>query len=158
MILMTSWIFVVPLMGQASAQVKSAKWQDISPQVLAEKLRQDQPLLLLDIRDRTHYEITSLPGAVFAGSDPRGYLPNAKGGEVVLVTTSPPQQQQLQQWSARLIDFHFQVFVLKGGIQLWQQQGRPVMHRLQSYVIPGTVPFVIPRGLCESNKPAQEFH
>ena len=149
---------MVPLMGPAAAQVKPAKWQVISPQVLAEKLQQNQPPLLLDIRDRTHYEITSLPGAVFAGPNPKGFLPNAKGGEVVLVTTSPSRQQQLQQWTTRLIDFHFQVFVLKGGIQLWQQQGRPVMHRLQSYVIPGTVPFVIPRGLCESNKPAQEFH
>jgi len=152
MILIGLFSMPVHVLGQA------ALWQTINPELLLSKLQQNPSLLLLDIRDRASYEQASLPGTVFAGSNPHGYLPDAKGGEVVLVTKARPDLQQLTAWSLRLKDFHFQVYLLGGGVEKWQQQGRPIVRHLQSYVIPGTVPFVIPRGLCEANEPAQEYH
>lgn len=49
------------------------------------------------------------------------------------------------------------MLILDGGMGAWLAHGGAVEQPGEAYVRPGTVPFTIPRGLCEMNTPAQEY-
>ncbi|WP_162008600.1 rhodanese-like domain-containing protein [Thermochromatium tepidum] len=127
----------------------------LSPETLSNRLTQDRPPLVLDTRGRTAYLTGTIPGALDAGTDPAGYLPDSRGGEVVLIIepgTDPAP------WMNRLLGFGYRVEVLAGGLSAWRAAGLPVVDPQSSFARPGSRPFVIPRGLCEMNTPADRFY
>jgi rhodanese-related sulfurtransferase len=113
-----------------------------------------QPPLILDVRGREAYLGGTIAGALDAGTDPVGFLPDSRGGEAVLIV---PEGAASEGWRARLRRFGYRVLVLEGGIEGWRTAGFSVAMPEAGFVRPGTVPFVIPRGLCEMNEPAQVF-
>lgn len=126
----------------------------IEPLALDAWLDQKDSPLILDVRGRSAYLDGSLPGALDAGTDPMGFLPDSRGGDVVIISAPG---QPLQAWYTRLVDYGHRVQVLRGGIDNWRAAELPVERAENSYTKPGTVPFVIPRGLCELNEPAEIF-
>ena len=126
----------------------------IDPESLSKWLDEHDPPLLLDVRDRAAYRDGTLPGALDAGTDPAGFLPDSRGGDVVLVLSD---DAQLAPWRLRLTDFGYRVHVLAGGMSAWRAAGFPVQRPETEFVRPGTVPFVVPRGICEINEPAEVF-
>ena len=142
------------LLWLGAGPVWSQELHWLSPQALAERLDRREPPLLLDIRGRAAYLDGSLAGAIDAGRDPAGFLPDGRGGEVVLL---PGGEQDLGAWYRRLADYGHRVYLLSGGIEEWRAAGLPVERPEVSFTRPGTVPFVIPRGLCELNEPAEVF-
>jgi rhodanese-related sulfurtransferase len=128
--------------------------QSIDPIALDQWLDDRDPPLMLDVRSRAEYLAGTVPGALDAGSNPDGFLPDSQGGVAVLVTT---EATLLEAWHARLSAFGYQVHVLDGGLPAWRAAGLPVEQPEPGFVRPGTVPFVIPRGICEMNEPAEVF-
>lgn len=126
----------------------------IGPQTLADWMNRPNPPLLLDIRGRAVFLDGTVFGALNAGINPAGFLPDSRGGDAVLI---PATNQDLKPWYARLADYGYRVHVLNGGIADWRAVGLPVERPETSFVRPGTVPFVIPRGICELNEPAEVF-
>jgi len=126
----------------------------IAPDQLSTWLDGADPPLLLDVRGRVAYRAGSLPGALDAGADPAGFLPDGRGGDVVLLME---EGAPTEPWHARLANFGYRVHVLAGGLEAWRAAGLPTSIAEASFVRPGTVPFVIPRGICEMNEPAEVF-
>ncbi|HEB95035.1 MAG TPA: hypothetical protein ENI96_01230 [Sedimenticola thiotaurini] len=132
-------------------------WPQIAPRQLSRLLHEPVPPLLLDIRGRGAYLAGTLPQALNAGTDPAGFLPDGRGGDVVLISDDSVERERLAAWIRRLTNAHHRVFILQGGVAAWRAAGLPLVQAEQNYVRPGTVPFIIPRGLCEGDEPAQEY-
>jgi rhodanese-related sulfurtransferase len=126
----------------------------LDPKALSAWLVQDAPPLLLDTRGRAAYLAGTILGALDAGTDPAGYLPDSRGGNVVLILESGADPAS---WTARLAAFGYQAQILAGGLPAWRAAGLPVVNPEASFARPGSHPFVIPRGLCEMNTPADRF-
>lgn len=142
------------LLSLQTAVVRAGEIRSIEPVTLVAWLEQKDPPLILDIRGRSAYLEGTLSGALDAGTDPAGFLPDGRGGDVVLL---PASNQDLEPWQARLADYGYQVYVLGGEVADWHAAGLLVESPEASFVRPGTVPFVIPRGICELNEPAEVF-
>lgn len=136
-------------------------WSQGPLQIGADQLRAWQdapdPPLLLDVRGRQAYLSGSLPGALNAGSDPLGYLPDHSGEPVVLLMPAEPNPLLVESWTTRLTDAGHQVWLLSGGMAAWIDAGGQVEIPETAYTRPGRVPFLIPKGLCEGGEPAQVF-
>lgn len=132
-------------------------WNNVDAEQLMKWLKQIQPPLLLDIRGSQTYREGSIPEALNTGMDPAGFLPDGRGGPVVLIPPQPIDRQYLAAWIERLTDHRHVVYVLVRGLSAWRNAGGEVVNPEEIYVKPGTVPFVIPKGLCEGNDPAQEY-
>lgn len=126
----------------------------ISVTALAQWLDRGDAPVILDVRGRAAYLNGTIAGAIDAGQDPDGFLPDTGGGDVVLVL---PDGVPVAPWRARLADFGYRVLILEGGMDFWRGQGLPEEKPEVSYTRPGAVPFVIPRGLCELNEPSHSF-
>ena len=85
------------------------------------------------------------------GPNPEGFLPDSRGGEAVLILEPGIDAAP---WGARLSGFGYQVQVLDGGMAA----GLPVASPESSFVRPGSVPFIVPRGQCEMGTPSESFH
>lgn len=131
--------------------------EPLEPAELAALLETPRPPLLLDIRGAKTYRAGSLPGALDAGRDPEGFLPQAAKSEVVLLPAADTPDERLQAWAQRLGAKERRLYYLAGGVAAWQEAGHEVERHDQSYTRPGTVPFTIPRGLCEMNTPAKVY-
>ncbi len=153
-----AFIGVVVLGLISTALLAGQAWERIEADELNRRLHSVTPPLVLDIRGRDAYLAGSLPQALNAGTDPAGFLPDGRGGDLVLITPQPLDEAQLQPWVKRLVNAHHRVWVLRGGIDAWRAAGLPLVETEQVYTRPGTVPFVIPRGLCEGAEPAQEYY
>ncbi len=135
----------------------SAAHQTISPEKLMRWLNSNEPPLLLDIRGHEVYMTGTIMGAVDAGLDPQGYLPRKSGKSMVLITDDPDTGANIRSWIQRIDIPENKVYLLQGGINAWQAAGFPVEIVEEVYVEPGTVPFVVPKGLCDMREPAQRF-
>jgi hypothetical protein len=135
-----------------------AETRTITAEQLAVWLESEDPPLVLDARGRDAHGERTISGALDVGTDPAGYLPDGRGGTVVLMmlegNTVPDMRAA---WIDRLEKWRHRVYVLVGGPDAWHDAGLPVEYPGNSYTVPGTVPFVIPRGICEMNEPAGRF-
>ena len=130
----------------------------ISVADLAALLAQDgKTPLVLDIRGLEAHREGTIPGAVHVGTNPAGFLPPVSETPVVLVLPEPYDLAYLNAWTRRLEDAGLSVWWLEGGLPAWRAAGFTVGSPEHDYRKPGTVPFVVPRGLCEMSEPAQEF-
>lgn len=130
----------------------------LSATELARLLEQatDAPLVL-DVRGGEAVRDGTIPGALHIGTNPHGFLPPGTDQLVVLLVDQPVDPALVRAWVERLRAAGHPVSALEGGLPAWREAGLTVAPFEQSYVRPGTVPFVVPRGLCEMNEPAQEF-
>ena len=133
---------------------QGAEPETISAAALAQWLDRPDAPLILDVRGRVAYREGTIAAAMDVGQDPAGFLPDGRGGDVVLVL---PEGALADSWRARLVDYGYRVRVLAGGMQSWRAAGLPEEKPEVSYTRPGTVPFVIPKGLCELNDPSHSF-
>lgn len=132
-----------------------------SIEISAVKLRvwldEVNPPLVLDVRGGEAFRVGTVPGAVNAGRDPMGYLPDDSKEPVVLVVSEEADAKLIDAWGRRLSDAAHEVWILRSGLSGWKAAGGSVEVPEVTYAKPGRVPFVIPRGLCEGNDPAQVF-
>ncbi len=130
----------------------------ISAADLAVLLEQDGTApLVLDVRGLESHREGTIPGAVHVGTNPVGFLPPVSEMPVVLVLPEPYDPAHLQAWARRLEGAGLLVRWLEGGMPAWRAAGLSVASPEHAYRKPGTVPFVVPRGLCEMGEPAQVF-
>ena len=134
----------------------SARWPGVSPGQLQAWLDTADPPLILDVRGRAAYRVGTLAGALDGGVEPSGFLPDGGGG-LVLLLPEGASEQLVEAWFARLTDAGHQVWRLEGGIAGWVEAGGSVEIPQSTYTRPGSVPFLIPRGLCEGGSPSQVF-
>lgn len=134
----------------------SARWPGVSPGQLRAWLDTADPPLILDVRGRAAYRAGTLAGALDGGVEPSGFLPDGGGG-LVLLLPQGASEQLVDAWFARLTDAGHQVWILEGGIAGWVEAGGSVEVPQSTYIRPGSVPFLIPRGLCEGGSPSQVF-
>jgi len=134
----------------------SARWPGVSPGQLQAWLDTADPPLILDVRGRAAYRAGTLAGALDGGVEPSGFLPDGGGG-LVLLLPEGASEQLVEAWFARLTDAGHQVWILEGGIAGWVEAGGSVEIPQSTYTRPGSVPFLIPRGLCEGGSPSQVF-
>ena len=146
--------FLIPLSLGAAPLLAAGM---MTPGELKQRISAGDKLLLLDIRSRNLSTAETIPGAMHGGSDPAGFLPDSRGGEVVLIYGSGTSPQELDAWERRLRQANFRVFVLQGGIDGWKASNGALVNNSGSFHKPGSLPFVVPRGLCEPNEPAQVF-
>ncbi|MEA3276016.1 MAG: rhodanese-like domain-containing protein [Pseudomonadota bacterium] len=142
------------LLFVASITLRGEDAGKIAATELAEWLDRADAPLILDVRGRGAYREGTIADALDAGQDPAGFLPDSRGGDVVLVL---PEGASAKSWRARLADYGYRVQVLAGGMPGWRAAGLPEERPEVSYTRPGTVPFVIPKGLCELNEPSHTF-
>jgi len=131
--------------------------QYISVPELQEWIRQGKDLELIDVRGKQQYQSGTIAGAVNAGNDPKGYLPAVHSDPIILITTDDINSNQLDRWVMRLQNVKDQIWILSGGINAWIAQGEPLEKPDEYYTRPGSVPFIIPKGLCEQGEPAQVY-
>ncbi|AKH20983.1 rhodanese-like domain-containing protein [Sedimenticola thiotaurini] len=142
------------LMGSVAL---SSQWETVSAQALIAWLDTTEPPLVLDVRGRAAYHAGTIPGALNGGLEPKGYLPDGSGGALVLLTPEGADHVLTTAWVTRLVDAGHQVRVLQGGLAAWLAAGGEMETPEFSYTRPGSVPFLIPRGLCEGGEPAHVF-
>lgn len=135
----------------------SSQWRSLSAAQLLAWMDSPEPPLVLDVRGRAAYHAGTIVGALNAGMDPKGYLPGGEGGGVVLLLPEDAADAVVTAWSDRLTDAGHQVWVLQGGLLRWVEAGGETETPEFSYTRPGSVPFLIPRGLCEGGEPAHVF-
>ena len=131
------------------------------PGISAETLKRWQDsgraMMILDVRGREAYQQATLSGAINGGKDPAGFLPGSSRDPVILIIPEKVDISFILSWVKRLQSTQQDVRVLTGGIKEWIAQGGAVVQPKNIYTKPGTVPFLIPKGLCEGSEPAQSF-
>ena len=113
--------------------------------------------LVLDVRGLISHREGTIPDAVHVGTNPAGFLPPVSEMPVILVLPEPYDPAFLQAWARRLEHAGLSVRWLEGGLPAWRAAGYSLASPEHEYRKPGTIPFVVPRGLCEMEAPAQEF-
>jgi rhodanese-related sulfurtransferase len=113
--------------------------------------------LVLDVRGLEAHREGTVPGAVHVGTNPAGFLPPPSDAPVVLILPEPYNPTYSQAWARRLEDAGLSVWWLEGGLPAWRAAGFSLAKPEHEYRKPGAVPFIVPRGLCEMETPAQEF-
>lgn len=152
------FLMLINLIGLLhDSRASALEIRSISAPELMAWMREIYPPLLLDIRGSDQYLKGTIPGALNVGKDPEGFLPDGKGGPVVLFAPASPDPGNLARWIRRLESARHEVYLLQDGLEGWTRAGGELIKPEQVYVKPGTVPFVIPRGLCEGEEPAQEY-
>jgi len=132
--------------------------QGLEARKLARIMRDDSTsIIVLDLRGRQAYLAGTVPGAVDPGNSPEEFRLDARGGIVILVTEEGATDKNAEKWVKALCRRNIDARVLKGGVAAWLAAGLKLEKPEDRFVKPGTVPFVIPRGLCEMNEPAQVF-
>ncbi|WP_428605275.1 rhodanese-like domain-containing protein [Sedimenticola sp.] len=145
---------LLALLGSGDA---SARWPNVSAQQLLAWLNDVDPPLILDVRGRADYRAGTIAGALDGGVEPRGYLADGSGGRLVLLLPAWADERLIDAWFARLTDAGHRVWILQGGLPAWIAAGGVTEVPDFSYIRPGSVPFLIPRGLCEGGEPSQIF-
>lgn len=148
-------ITVIALLG--GSRDVSAQRPKISAEKLIAWLDASDPPLVLDVRGRSAYRSGTLAGALDAGIDPLGFLPDGSRDAVILIIPEEVDPGFIDAWFNRLVNAGHEVWILENGLTGWIEAGGLIEVPEVSYTKPGTVPFVIPRGLCEGNEPAQVF-
>ena len=148
------WLLALLSLIRVTAASETAGLGSIDALALFRWLDTPDPPLLLDVRGRKAYLSGSVPGALDAGKDPAGFLPDSRGGDVVLILAEGVEPEP---WRERLADFGYRVHILAGGMGAWRAAGFTVEKPAEGFVQPGTVPFLIPRGICELNEPAEVY-
>lgn len=115
------------------------------------------PPLVLDVRGRSVYRTATVAGATDAGIDPLGYLPDDSKDPVVLIIPVDADNEFIGAWYKRLANAGHEVWILEGGLAAWVVAGGQIENHDTTYTLPGSVPFIVPKGLCEGGKPAQIF-
>jgi len=135
----------------------SSQWQTVTAGQLLAWMDSPEPPLVLDVRGRADYHARTIVGALNGGVDPMGYLPDGEGGKVVLLLPDNAADTVIAAWVSRLENAGHQVSVLQRGLVGWIEAGGNTETPEFSYTRPGSVPFLIPRGLCEGGEPAHIF-
>ncbi len=150
------WLLLVTSLSVAVLNAQES-WQSISADTLQTWIQDGKNLEIIDVRGKSAFYSGTIQGAINAGSDPKGYLPSDHSDPIVLIIPYPVNALVTAQWIARLQHDDDQVSVLDGGIEAWLARGGELVKPENYYTRPGTVPFLIPKGLCEDGEPAQVF-
>ena len=134
----------------------AAQRSKVSAETLTTWLNSSNPPLVLDVRGRTAYRSGTVPSAIDGGTDPMGFLPGG-GDSIVLLLADKADDTLIDAWFNRLTDAGHQVWILEKGLPGWVEAGGEVVEPETIYTKPGTVPFLIPKGLCEGGEPSQVF-
>lgn len=161
-----SFLVLVLLLGRADGVLASAGCgeQEMSPAQLNDILSEGDgaDYLVLDVRSGEDFLVGTIPGAINIGQLQEIIADDAHqdvdNKPVLVVTVDGMPDDSLRKWIAKLCDEDVKVSVLQGGIRGWRAQGLVLENPMERLTVPGTVPFVIPRGLCEMNAPAQEYN
>ncbi len=159
-------LFIVLLLAKPLAASASGECgtQEITPaqldQILVEG--QNEDYLLLDVRSQERFFSGTIPGAINIGKLQEILADNThqdvENRSVVIVSEDGSPDNTVVEWIMQLCERDVDVWILKGGVQDWNAQGLLLENPMERLTTPGTVPFVVPRGLCEMNTPALEYN
>ena len=139
------------------AHSAAAQWSSITANRLLSWLESSSPPLVMDVRGRSAYLTSTVPGAIDAGKDPLGFLPDDSKCPVVLIIPVDADAGFVETWFKRLANAGHEVWILEGGLAAWVAAGGPTEKPEGTYSLPGRVPFIVPKGVCETKKPALIF-
>jgi rhodanese-related sulfurtransferase len=151
---------IAPNPGRAAEQCGT---QQVSPAALSQTLMEgnDANLLLIDTRSRHDFLVGTLPTAITVGKlqdiIARTHE-DRQDAYVVVVTKDGGLDDTTLEWVERLCAEGVETWVLQGGINGWLAAGIGLEKPEDRLTVPGNVPFVIPRGLCEMNDPVLEYN
>jgi thiosulfate/3-mercaptopyruvate sulfurtransferase len=143
---------LLPGLRSASAQGSS-----ITAKSLLSWMDTSTPPLVLDVRGRSAYRTATAAGAIDTGIDPLGYLPDDSKDPVVLIIPVDADDEFIEAWFKRLANAGHEVWILERGLAAWVEAGGQIENHETTYTLPGSVPFIVPKGLCEGGKPALIF-
>jgi thiosulfate/3-mercaptopyruvate sulfurtransferase len=137
--------------------------QRMTPATLDRALAKDNAanVLIMDTRSREDFFAGTVPGAINAEALQdivAGIHTDSRGAYVVVVTEDGGLEGAALVWVGQLCDRGIETWVLQGGVSGWLAAGFGLEKPEDRHIVPGTVPFIIPRGLCEMNNPVQEFN
>jgi len=148
-------IIVFTLLPCVSAT--QAEGLSITAESLLSWMDASRPPLVLDVRGRSAYRTATVAGAIDAGLDPSGYLPDDSTNAVVLIIPVDADSEFIEAWFKRLANAGHKVWILEHGFAAWTEAGGPIDSFEATYILPGTVPFTVPKGICHGNTPALIF-
>lgn len=137
--------------------------QQIAPSSVSQALAKDggAKLLLIDTRSSDDFFAGTIPTAIFVAKLQdivRGAHEDSQSAFVVVITKNGSLDDTVLAWVRRLCAGGVETWVLQGGINGWLAAGIGLEKPEDRLTVPGNVPFVIPRGLCEMNDPVLEYY
>jgi thiosulfate/3-mercaptopyruvate sulfurtransferase len=147
-------LFWIGISGSGCAQ---DELQHIAASELKQWISDGRDLEIIDVRGKLVYQTGAIAGSVNAGNDPRGYLPAVHSAPIILIAPHGMSEKDLEVWVQRLQKSRQQLWILSGGIDAWVDLGEPLVEPDSEYTRPGTVPFLVPKGLCDQGESAQRF-
>jgi thiosulfate/3-mercaptopyruvate sulfurtransferase len=150
---------IAPNLGRA---VEQCGTQQVSPTALSQTLMdgKDANLLLIDTRSRRDFLVGTLPTAITVGKLQdiiAGSHEDRQDAYVVILTKDGGLDDTTLDLVERLCAEGVETWLLQGGINGWLAAGIGLEKPEDRLTVPGNVPFVIPRGLCEMNEPILEY-
>lgn len=154
---------LIALGADAALAASPCGKRQMTPAQLNQALSDDvaASILVLDTRARQDFLAGTIPGAVNTDMLQKkidGTHEDRQNAYIVVVTKKGRLDSARQAWVKRLCDRDIETRILQGGTDSWQAQGFGLELPEERLTLPGTVPFIIPRGLCEMNEPVQEFN
>jgi thiosulfate/3-mercaptopyruvate sulfurtransferase len=137
--------------------------QQMAPTSVSQTLAQDggANLLLIDTRSSDDFFAGTIPTAIYVAKLQdivRGAHKDSQSAFVVVITENGSLDDTVLEWVRRLCAGSVETWVLRGGINGWLAAGFGLEKPGDRLTVPGNVPFVIPRGLCEMNDPVLEYN
>lgn len=130
----------------------------MSPEELAAlQATSDTPPFIIDLRPEADFSAGTIAGALHGESDPDAFAPPGHILETVLIPSTDADGAAVPAWAERLRQLGIRPFVLEGDPQHWLDAGVRMERPGPAYTDPGTVPFVVPRGICEHLPPVLQF-
>ncbi|ROR31972.1 rhodanese-like domain-containing protein [Inmirania thermothiophila] len=139
--------------GAAAAQVGA-----VDAAALARWLEAGEAVTVIDLRPQGDYLAGTPVGALHADpARPEAVGLPEGGGRAVLLLPADADEGLVARWGAALARTGYRAYRLAGGVEAWKAAGLALEVPGVGRVRPDSVPFVVPRGLCEMNTPAQVF-
>jgi thiosulfate/3-mercaptopyruvate sulfurtransferase len=156
-------LVVATIAPNPSRAVEQCGAQQISPAALNQTLVEgnNANILLIDTRSRDDFLVGTLPTAITVAKLQdiiAGTHDDRQDAYVVVVTKEGDLDDATLDWVERLCAGGVETWILQGGINGWLAAGIGLEKPEDRLTVPGNVPFVIPRGLCEMNDPVLEYN
>lgn len=150
---------LLAVLGIAGPATWAGETGTITPARLAELIPSaGASLLVIDLRPADDYMAGTVAGALHGEPDPGEFVPPGDVREAVLLPPDDDHTGVADAWVERLASLGLRVMLLEGDPDAWRAAGVALQRPgPPSYADPGSVPFVVPRGICEHLPPVQEY-
>lgn len=151
-------LFLLAAIAVTPASAIEQSIPTISPQELAAlQAAPGIPPVVIDLRPEADFAAGTVAGALRGEPDPGMFAPPGDIREAVLIPPPDADGAAVPHWADRLHQLGIRPLVLGGGPQGWRDAGVRMERPGPVYSDPGTVQFVVPRGICENLPPVLQY-